>query len=108
MRWSDLYSGRGSARHHSGICVVICSPGSRGAACCAPTREAETIGRKGFNAEDAEAGGKRARRNCGEATVAAVNETKKMRVGVFILGRQKQKWIWVASCGRPCCRRRAR
>src|SRR6266576_2020069 len=107
-RWSDLYSGRGSGRHHSGICTFVCRLGSSGAACCATTREAETTGRKGFNTEDGEAGVQRARKNRGGVTVGAVNETRKMRVGIFILGRQKQRWIWGASCGRLCCRRRVR
>src|SRR5229473_5395593 len=84
-RSSDLYSGRGSARHHSGICTFICGLGSRGAACWADTTEAETIGRKGFNTEDAEAGRERAQWRGGEVTGAAVSETTRMRMVVFIL-----------------------
>src|SRR6266852_4002145 len=107
-RSSDLYSGRGSARHHSGTCMLICNAGCSGAACCATTTEAETIGRKGFNTEDAEAGRERPRRNGGEVKGATTNETRKMRVVVFIWATLKQKWIWGASCGRLCCRQLAR
>src|SRR6267154_2895544 len=82
-RCSDLYSGRGSARHHSGICVLVCSPGNRGAACCAPTTEAETTGGKSFNAEGAEGGAQRARRSCGEVASVAVNETTRMSSVLF-------------------------